>query len=101
MEWEWLQDKTSYCAGTIVGKGYALKDLFIEIYRWSMTTSNPQQLSDQAAFNVLINLNHKQFNYFKDLNLNFVLPGFLHNAGTDQLSQFISFHCLLTLHFNM
>jgi len=58
MEWEWLQNKTSYCAGTIVGKANALKDLFIEIYRWSMTTSNPDQLSDQAAYNVLINLNH-------------------------------------------
>ena len=78
MEWEWLQDKTSYCAGTIVGKGYALKDLFIEIYRWSLTTSNPQQLSDQAAFNVLINLNH-----FKE-NVQFVdqEQGFVTQLGT-------------------
>lgn len=58
MEWEWLKEKTSYCAGTIVGVGHALKDLFLEIYRWSMTSSNPQQLGDQAAYNVLINLNH-------------------------------------------
>jgi hypothetical protein len=58
MEWEWLQDKTSYCAGTIIGKKEALRDLFIEIYRWSKTTSNPEQLSDQAAYNVLINLHH-------------------------------------------
>jgi hypothetical protein len=78
MEWEWLQHKPSYCAGTIVGKGYALKDLFIEIYRWSMTTSNPQQLSDQAAFNVLINLNH-----FKE-NVQFVNQeeGFVTQLGT-------------------
>ena len=78
MEWEWLQNKTSYCAGTIVGKGYALKDLFIEIYRWSLTTSNPQQLSDQAAFNVLINLNH-----FKE-NVRFVNQeeGFVTQLGT-------------------
>jgi hypothetical protein len=62
MEWQWLQDKISYCAGTIVGKKDALRDLFIEIYRWSKTTSNPEQLSDQAAYNVLINLNH-----FKDI----------------------------------
>ncbi len=60
MEWEWLQHKPSYCAGTIVGEADYLKDLFIDIYRWSMTTSNPDQLSDQAAYNILINLN--QFN---------------------------------------
>tara|TARA_B100000029_G_scaffold516360_1_gene629089 strand:+ start:246 stop:1043 length:798 start_codon:yes stop_codon:yes gene_type:complete len=57
MEWEWLQNKVSYCAGTIVGEAEYLRDLFINIYRWSMTTSNPDQLSDQAAYNVLINLN--------------------------------------------
>ena len=58
MEWEWLKEKTSYCAGTIVGKGYALRDLFLEIYHWSLQTSNPGQLGDQAAYNILINLNH-------------------------------------------
>ena len=57
MEWEWLQNKVSYCAGTIVGESGYLRDLFINIYRWSMTSSNPDQLSDQAAYNVLINLN--------------------------------------------
>lgn len=57
MEWEWLQHKTSYCAGMIVGKKEAIRDLFIDIYRWSKTTANPEQLSDQAAYNVLINLN--------------------------------------------
>ena len=57
MEWEWLQNKVSYCAGTIVGESEYLRDLFINIYRWSMTTSNPDQLSDQAAYNLLINLN--------------------------------------------
>jgi len=78
MEWEWLQHKISYCAGTIVGKGYALKDLFIEIYRWSLTTSNTGQLSDQAAYNVLINLNH-----FKE-NVQFVEQeaGFVTQLGT-------------------
>ena len=78
MEWEWLQNKTSYCAGTIVGKGFALKDLFIEIYRWSMTSSNQGQLSDQAAYNVLINLNH-----FKE-NVQFVNQeeGFVTQLGT-------------------
>jgi len=78
MEWEWLQNKTSYCAGTIVGKGYALKDLFIEIYRWSLTTANQGQLADQAAYNVLINLNH-----FKE-NVQFVNQeeGFVTQLGT-------------------
>jgi len=56
MEWEWLQNKTSYCAGTIVGDSEYLRDLFISIYRWSLTTANKEQLSDQAAYNVLINL---------------------------------------------
>lgn len=78
MEWEWLQNKTSYCAGTIVGKSEALRDLFIEIYRWSLTTANPGQLSDQAAYNVLINLNH-----FKE-NVQFVNQeeGFVTQLGT-------------------
>lgn len=58
MEWTSLQNKVSYCAGTIIGQKDYIKDLFNEIYRWSKTTSNPQQLSDQAAFNVLINLKH-------------------------------------------
>lgn len=58
MEWEWLKNEISYCAGTLVGKKDALRDLFIEIYRWAKTTDNPQQLSDQAAMNVLIHLDH-------------------------------------------
>lgn len=57
-EWESLQHKPSYCAGTIVGQREYIRDLFNEIYRWSLTTSNPSQLSDQAAYNVLINLKH-------------------------------------------
>ena len=55
MEWEWLQNKTSHCAGTIAGDKEYIRDLFINIYRWSLTSSNPDQLSDQAAYNVLIN----------------------------------------------
>ena len=57
MEWELgINEKISYCAGTIVGDANTIRDLFIQIYRWSKTTANPGQLSDQAAFNVLINL---------------------------------------------
>jgi hypothetical protein len=57
MEWELgLKDRISYCAGTIVGELDSIRDLFIQIYRWSKTTANPQQLSDQAAFNALIHL---------------------------------------------
>jgi hypothetical protein len=62
MEWEWLQTKEIHCAGTIVGKKEAIRDLFIDIYRWSLTTSNPQQLADQAAYNILIHLHQ-----FKDI----------------------------------
>ena len=59
MEWEFgMKDQISYCAGTIVGKKNAIRDLFIEIYRWSKTTANSEQLSDQAAYNVLIHLDH-------------------------------------------
>ena len=59
MEWEFgMKDQISYCAGTIVGKRNAIRDLFIDIYRWSKTTANPEQLSDQAAYNVLIHLDH-------------------------------------------
>lgn len=58
LEWQWNSKNVSYCAGTILGLGYAVRDLFIEIYRWSKTTSNPDQLSDQAAYNVIIRLNH-------------------------------------------
>lgn len=62
MEWEYgIKDQISYCAGTIVGKREAMRDLFIDIYRWSLTTSNPEQLADQAAYNILIHLNQ-----FKD-----------------------------------
>ena len=57
MEWELgIKDKISYCAGTIIGDRNTIRDLFIQIYRWSKTTANPGQLSDQAAYNVLINL---------------------------------------------
>jgi len=62
MEWDWLQNEEIYCAGTIVGKKEAIRDLFIDIYRWSLTTSNPQQLADQAAYNILIHLHQ-----FKDI----------------------------------
>lgn len=61
IEWNWLQNKEIHCAGTIVGKKEAIRDLFIDIYRWSLTTSNPGQLADQAAYNILINLHQ-----FKD-----------------------------------
>ena len=56
MEWQSLQHEEIYCAGTIVGKKEAIRDLFIDIYRWSLTTANPQQLADQAAYNILIHM---------------------------------------------
>lgn len=79
MEWEFgMKDQISYCAGTIVGKKNAIKDLFIEIYRWSKTTANPEQLSDQAAYNVLLHLEH-----FKN-SVQFVTQeqGFVTQLGT-------------------
>ena len=62
MEWDWLQNEEIHCAGTIVGKKEAIRDLFISIYRWSLTTSNQEQLADQAAYNILIRLHQ-----FKDI----------------------------------
>ena len=61
IEWEWLKNEEIYCAGTIVGRKDAIKDLFIDIYRWSLTTANPGQLADQAAYNILLRLHQ-----FKD-----------------------------------
>ncbi len=58
-EWGWLQNEESYCAGIIIGQREYIRDLFKDIYRWSLTGSNPTQLADQAAFNILIRL--KQF----------------------------------------
>jgi hypothetical protein len=59
MEWELLtKNQTSYCAGCIIARIDALADLFLEIYRWSKATENKEQLSDQAAYNVLIHLAH-------------------------------------------
>ena len=59
MEWQFgMKEQISYCAGTIVGKKEAIRDLFIDIYRWSKTTANPEQLSDQAAYNILLRLDH-------------------------------------------
>lgn len=84
MEWEFgMKDQISYCAGTIVGKKNAIKDLFIEIYRWSKTTANPEQLSDQAAYNVLLHLEH-----FKN-SVQFVKQeeGFVTQMGTVWVKQ--------------
>lgn len=78
MEWEWLQHLPSYCAGTIVGDSEYLRDLFINIYRWSLTTSNSDQLSDQAAFNVLIN----QTQYKNIVQKVYQEEGFVTQLGT-------------------
>lgn len=79
MEWEFgMKDQISYCAGTIVGKMEAIRDLFIDIYRWSKTTANPQQLSDQAAYNVLLRLHH----YKNSVELVEQEKGFVTQLGT-------------------
>jgi hypothetical protein len=84
MEWELgLKDQISYCAGTIVGDLESIRDLFIQIYRWSKTTANPGQLSDQAAFNVLIHL--EQFK--SSTNLINQEKGFVTQLGTVWMKQ--------------
>jgi len=83
LEWEWTQHNISYCAGTIVGRTESLKDLFLEIYHWSKLTHNSDQLADQAAFNILIHLNH-----FKN-TVQFVQQeeGFITQMGTVWIKQ--------------
>ena len=62
LQWQLgLQNEISYCAGTIVGDKLYIRDLFLQIYHWSKTTANSGQLSDQAAYNILIHL--EQFNF--------------------------------------
>lgn len=78
MEWEYIKDEISYCAGSIAGTTNAIADLFIEIYRWSKTSANPTQLSDQAAYNILLRMEH-----FKSITQ--YVPqssGFITNLGT-------------------
>lgn len=78
IEWEYVKNEISYCAGSIAGTIDAIADLFIEIYRWSKTTANPSQLSDQAAYNILLRLKH-----FKSIT-NYIpqSSGFITNLGT-------------------
>lgn len=79
MEWQlWLKDEISYCAGTIVGKKNAIRDLFIDIYRWSKTTANPEQLSDQAAYNILLRLHQ----YSRGVDFVEQERGFITQLGT-------------------
>lgn len=55
MEWEmWLKNEESFCAGTIAGDIQYVKDLFLNIYRWASTGSNPNEAADQPAYNCLI-----------------------------------------------
>jgi hypothetical protein len=78
LEWHMgMQDQISYCAGTIVGDKTYIKDLFLQIYHWSKATANPGQLSDQAAFNILIHL--EQFNSTKFVKQE---EGFVTQLGT-------------------
>lgn len=58
LEWEFLQHKTSYCIGVVIGKCNVLKDLFLSIFRWSMNTLNPIEMADQTSFNILISMNN-------------------------------------------
>lgn len=61
LQWQMgMSEEISYCAGTIVGDKKYIRDLFLQIYHWSKSTANAGQLSDQAAFNILIHL--EQFN---------------------------------------
>ena len=57
-EWEHIKHHPSYCAGVVVGDRLHMRDLFNEIYRWTFTSQNKEQLTDQAAFNVIIHLQH-------------------------------------------
>jgi hypothetical protein len=57
-EWNWNKSNISYCAGVMGGLANYMADLFIEIYQWSRANVNQSQLADQAAYNILIRLEH-------------------------------------------
>lgn len=61
IEYSRIQDKVSHCAGVIGGDVKALADFFLAIYRWSLNGANYNEPPDQAALNVLINLD-----FYKD-----------------------------------
>ena len=54
-EWKWLKQKESHCAGCIIGDKKYMLALFHDVFRWSLTSSNKNEPTDQAAYNVLIN----------------------------------------------
>lgn len=54
MEWNWLKNEESYCAGTIMGDREYIIPLFHNIFRWGITGENPAQAADQPAYNILI-----------------------------------------------
>lgn len=55
IEWEFLKDEVSHCAGVIAGNADFVKDFFLAVWRWSLT-GQKRDTPDQAAVNVLINL---------------------------------------------
>ena len=57
-EWNRIKQRDSVCTGIIGGTPHRVRDLFKEMYRWSITSSNPEQLADQAALNVLLSFSH-------------------------------------------
>lgn len=61
LEFGRIQNEVSHCAGVIGGNVNALADLFLAIYRWSLNGASTTEPPDQAALNVLINLD-----FYKD-----------------------------------
>ncbi|MCP3886016.1 MAG: hypothetical protein GY700_11205, partial [Propionibacteriaceae bacterium] len=52
----WIKDRRSYCAGTILGGWWIMRELFGMIFRVSVTGANHRTIpSDQCAFNLLTN----------------------------------------------
>ena len=56
LEWPRIKDKVSFCAGVIAGEPKPVADLFLNIFRWSLTGATPYQSPDQAALNVLMDM---------------------------------------------
>ena len=56
IEWPRIENELSYCAGVIAGETKTIADLFLAIFRWSLTGSSQMEPPDQAALNVLISM---------------------------------------------
>jgi len=61
LEWPRVENELSYCAGIITGETKSIADLFLAIFRWSLSGATENEPPDQAAMNILLTMD-----FFKD-----------------------------------